>query len=239
MLELVGELLAAPSADTAIMMANLRAAEARATATAMKLEALLEAAQDHIFSLDHELRFTYLNAKARTYFGSKEDLIGRSLLEVLPGADQTDFAKAFLRVRREGGAEALEAFFPPSGRWYETSVTATDDGITVFFRDITRRRRTETDLQESLRRSRQDFEAMLDGLPEMVWSASADGSQSYSNSQWHEFTGIPKGASDAAAAFLSLIHPDDVARYVDHWEHSQSSGETAEMHYPLRHHSGE
>jgi diguanylate cyclase (GGDEF)-like protein/PAS domain S-box-containing protein len=213
--------------------------DVRAAATALKLESLLEAAQDHIFSLDRDLRFTYLNGKARAYFGLAEDLVGRNVLEVLPGAGETDFAKAFLRVLREGGTEAVEAFFPPSGRWYETSATANGEGITVFFRDITRRRKIEAELQESHNRSRRELEAMLDGLPEMVWSADRDGSAGYTNERWHEFTGIPREAPDKASAFFTLIHPDDVAQFLSRWRSSQSAGSSSEIQYRLRHHSGE
>ena len=224
---------------SASLIANLELAERRAAAAAEKLEALLEAAQDHIFSLDHDLRFTYLNSKAKAYFAAGEELLGRSILEVLPGAENSDFAKAFLRLLEVGGSEAVEAYFPTSGRWYETSATATGDGLTVFFRDISRRRAMEATLQETLRFSRERFEAMLDGLPEMVWSAHPDGTSDYSNRQWHEFTGIAADAPDKATAFTALVHPEDVAGFVEVWERGLATGEAVEIKYRLLHHSGE
>jgi diguanylate cyclase (GGDEF)-like protein/PAS domain S-box-containing protein len=80
---------------------------------------------------------------------------------------------------------------------------------------------------------------MLDGLPEMVWSADATGNHDYSNKQWHEFTGISAEAEDKAAAFIALVHPDDLSGFLELWARSQFSGVPEEIRYRLRHHSGE
>lgn len=90
-----------------------------------------------------------------------EELIGRPVLEVLPGADKSDFADVLLEARNRGGSAHLEAVYPASGRWYEVSVSAIGDGITIFFRDTTKRVRIKAALRQARADCRKERQAVL------------------------------------------------------------------------------
>lgn len=112
-------------------------------ATEKKLLSVLEGTQDCIYSLDHELRFRYINARGKAHLGRSEDVLGAKILDLIPGGDQTELGQCLFRVLSTGQAEWIESYFPPSRRWYEANVTPADGGLTVFFRDTTFRRATE------------------------------------------------------------------------------------------------
>jgi diguanylate cyclase (GGDEF)-like protein/PAS domain S-box-containing protein len=86
-------------------------------------------------------------------------------------------------------------------------------------------------VEERLRR-------ILDSMPQMVWSAGADGRNDYFNQQWHEFTGIGRDAGRMLNV-RELLHPQDVDRVTAAWTHSLVSGEPFEVGCRLRHRSGE
>ncbi|MFC5067578.1 sensor histidine kinase [Flaviflagellibacter deserti] len=79
---------------------------------------------------------------------------------------------------------------------------------------------------------------ILDTTPQMVWSATPDGSPDYYNEQWYAFTGIPHGATDGDG-WTDVFHPDDRERSLSRWRQSWLSGEPYEIEYRLRHRSGE
>ncbi|SHG54612.1 ATP-binding protein [Massilia sp. CF038] len=82
------------------------------------------------------------------------------------------------------------------------------------------------------------FRTITNAMPQMVWSTLADGNHDYFNQQWYEYTGVPRGSTDGAG-WNGIFHPDDQAHARERWAHSLATGETYEIQYRLRHHSGQ
>jgi diguanylate cyclase (GGDEF)-like protein/PAS domain S-box-containing protein len=87
-------------------------------------------------------------------------------------------------------------------------------------------------------RTEERLRTILDSMPQMVWSAGADGRNDYFNRQWHEFTGIGRDTG-VIINVRELLHPKDVDRVTAAWTHSLVSGEPFEIGCRLRHRSGE
>ncbi|WP_262030465.1 sensor histidine kinase [Microvirga sp. Mcv34] len=82
------------------------------------------------------------------------------------------------------------------------------------------------------------LKAILNTMPQMVWSARPDGYHDYYNDRWYEFTGTPYGSTDGDA-WSGMFHPDDQNRAWERWRHSLATGEPYEVDYRLRRHDGE
>lgn len=81
------------------------------------------------------------------------------------------------------------------------------------------------------------FHLLTDAMPQMVWSADADGMPDYFNARWYEFTGLDTGDSHGDA-WINSVHPDDRERSTAAWSRSVMTGETYDIEYRLRRSDG-
>jgi PAS domain S-box-containing protein len=82
------------------------------------------------------------------------------------------------------------------------------------------------------------FRSIADSMPQMVWSARADGRHDYYNARWYEYTGVPIGGTDGDA-WCEMLHPDDREAAWAMWRRALETGSTYRVEHRLRHHSGE
>ncbi|MEJ7925370.1 PAS domain-containing protein [Sphingobium sp. AN641] len=82
------------------------------------------------------------------------------------------------------------------------------------------------------------FRTLADAMPQMVWSTLPDGYHDYYNARWYEYTGMPEGSTDGEG-WNGMFHPDDRQRAWELWRHSLETGDSYEIEYRLRDHSGD
>jgi PAS domain S-box-containing protein len=82
------------------------------------------------------------------------------------------------------------------------------------------------------------YQALVDQMPQMVWSTLPDGYHDYYNWRWYEFTGVPVGSTDGEK-WNGMFHPEDQKKSWDIWHRCLKTGEPYEVEYRLRHHSGQ
>jgi PAS domain S-box-containing protein len=100
--------------------------------------------------------------------------------------------------------------------------------------DITARKRVEEQLRESEAR----FREVANAAPVMIWISDPEGSITFFNDRWPEFTGrsIEEQLGDGWQANL---HPDDLVQGVALWLEAARSGAVYEQEYRLRRADGE
>jgi PAS domain S-box-containing protein len=118
-----------------------REAELNAERLADKLANTLETISEGFFTLDREWRFTYLNKEAERLFQkSRENLIGRVLWEVYPEAIGTVFQERYSAAMAGASGQSFEAMYAPWAVWIGAKCYPSDEGLSVYFRDVTSER---------------------------------------------------------------------------------------------------
>lgn len=71
----------------------------------------------------------------------------------------------------------------------------------------------------ALRASEAKFRAIVDGMPQPIWSSGPDGTPEFFNARWLEAIGEEPPIGGTADAFFAtgLLHPDDAGRARDEW----------------------
>ncbi|MDB5234682.1 MAG: hypothetical protein JWR44_1675 [Hymenobacter sp.] len=82
-------------------------------------------------------------------------------------------------------------------------------------------------LQEQVLASQNRFQQLLETLPQMAWTAHPDGSATYYNRRWYDFTGASFSELQGWG-WEQLVHPDDLAGTSARWRHSLATGERFE-----------
>src|SRR6201982_1334538 len=99
--------------------------------------------------------------------------------------------------------------------------------------DMTHQRQAE----ERLRESEQRWRSLTETLPQLVWSATPDGTCDYFSSQWTEHTGLEK-ADLLGWRWLEALHPDDREPTRRFWLESVAGHHAYDIEYRVHHKGG-
>lgn len=127
---------------------------------------ILESIGDGFVTIDKNWNFTYLNHKAESILTTTRDvLLGKNVWEMFPDAFETEFHKRFISCFDTKQSQHFEAFYNGLGIWVDMSVYPTDDGISIFFKDISEKKQIE----ESIRQSNERFEKVTLATNDAIW----------------------------------------------------------------------
>ena len=223
----------------AIRIAVLRgvAAEERfALFQQQALEGFMTLEPVHVDGQISDFRWTYANPAAeRTAPSASSGLVGRRVLEVFPDETGAEMVRRFAQALGAHGPDDVEVRRVIDGqeRFFRSSALRTGKRLTVTFRDITAQRTSEN----ALRAGEAQIRALVDSLPQLIWSCRADGYCDYLSPQWRKFTGV---ASDEhyGAGWLEAVHPEDRDAAAQAWSQAVAGGLPYDIEYRLRRRDG-
>lgn len=129
-----------------------RAARRDRTQAEALLAGVFERVTDAFVALDKDWRYTYVNARAGEIFGRRpSDLIGKHIWTEFPEGVGQPFHRAYERAMAEQKPVCFEDYYPPYDRWFENIVYPSSDGVSIYFHDITDRKRADALLAGQMR----------------------------------------------------------------------------------------
>lgn len=135
-------------------IAERKAAEFRARALSERLTNTLESLTDAFFTLSPDWQVVYLNREAEKLLQrDRATLLGRNVWDEFPQADS--FEHHYRLAMEHGQAVSFEEYYPPLDRWFEVKAYPSDEGLAIYFRDATERKRAQERLQQTLSELRQ------------------------------------------------------------------------------------
>src|SRR5712672_2420230 len=96
----------------------------------------------------------------------------------------------------------------------------------------------ETRKVDERKRAEQELREIIDTIPAVVWVALPDGSNTYANSRFVEYSGMVP-AQTAGSGWRAAVHPDDLQSHAAKWRASVASGEPHESEVRFRGADGE
>ena len=115
---------------------------------AERLTTTLESMTDAFLTLDRDWRFVYLNAETgRLLQRSWQSLHGKNIWDEFAPAIGTAFDREFHRAVAENRSVTFEEFYSPLNAWFDVRLYPSPEGLTVYFRDVTGKRRSEAQLK--------------------------------------------------------------------------------------------
>ncbi|HVG38544.1 MAG TPA: ATP-binding protein, partial [Pyrinomonadaceae bacterium] len=181
-------------------------------------ETVLASISDAFSALDRDWRYIYVNDKVADLAGwPKEKMIGRVIWEIFPEAIGSEFYKLAHVAMETKVPTRGEFFHEPWGRWLDTRIYPTQNGVVIFRADVTEQREQErlarereTKLRDSQERLRLATEAAdigtFDFYPDTGALQFSDRSR--------ELFGIPPAMNVTYDTYLQGVHPDD--RHIVH-----------------------
>ncbi len=162
-------------------------------------------------------------------------LKGARILEIFPGENGRAIVQRLVGAFESGGPDDIEArrLLDGQERFVRSSAMRVTGGLAVTFQDVTAQRQSENALRAGEARIR----ALLDSLPQLIWSTRPDGACDYLSPQWEAFTGVP-AKHHFGEGWLDAVHPEDRDGVQQAWTQAAKGGLPYDIEYRLRRHDG-
>ncbi|MBA2659663.1 MAG: PAS domain S-box protein [Nitrosospira sp.] len=205
----------------------------------IRIASILEQSLNEIYLFDTQtLRFEYVNKCAQRNLGYSMDMLRMMTpMDIKPDFDEVSLrimADPLLRgekevlifrtvhLRADGTSYPVEVhlqLFEQSG-WL---------GFLAMVLDIAVRCRAEA----ALRESEAWFRTIVNTIPQLAWIAAADGSRSWYNQRWYDYTGTTP--QEMIGHGWQKVHdPHMLPKVIRSWKDSTAAEHAFDMEFPLR-----
>jgi len=149
-----------------------------------KLESILGSISESFCLIDSAWKMQYWNPAAEKTTGKlRKDVIGKLLWEVFP---QEPSSKLYIECIGAMAARRSSAFehHSSNGSWYYNSVhPSADGGLTIYFKDISERKRAEHEIISV----KNNQYALINATPDLMWSVDSHYRLISANSSFDNF----------------------------------------------------
>lgn len=171
---------------------------------------ILDRITDGFFSLDLNWNFTYVNEEAtRLLFRSRDDLIGKNIWAEFPEAVDLMFSEQYHKAVNEQIPVKFEAFFPPLNIWYSVRAYPSNNGLSVYFLDV-------TDERKIVLERKQHYQSLFEQNPDAVFSFDLNGNYLSVNPAMEELLGYTE-EEFLQLSFTPLVATEDLKMTTEHY----------------------
>jgi PAS domain S-box-containing protein len=170
-------------------------------------ETVLNRINDAMISVDNNWRYTFINEMALlTHPSEKEFILGKVLWDVHPEMIQTVFQEKYYLAMETKEVVEFENYYPPMSKWFYVKVYPSSDGLTILYKDVSKRKVAELALKESEDRYRKAQTIGKMGH----WTLNLKTNVLTWSDEIYNLFGLSKSVfTPDYQTFYNQIHPDD------------------------------
>ncbi|MEI6947184.1 PAS domain S-box protein [Paraflavisolibacter sp. H34] len=201
-----------------------------------QLVAVLESITDGFFVMDRHWIVKYWNKQAELLLQkSRQQMLGASLQDYYPEEVAGGFYQRYRQALETQKSVRFEEYLHRSGHWYEVTAYPSADQLSIYFKDITDKKRHEQALLESEESYRQLFNNAP--LPQFIYdrrtlrflkvNQAALLTYGYTEEEFLQISALELRPEEERAKFLDHIQTwkQEACPYTTVWQHRIKSGE--------------
>lgn len=175
----------------------------------VNLEDTLNNINDGFYALDKRLHFTKVNKNFEMEVGlSADQIIGKKVTEIFPGFDERMAYAHIKKVMHDKVPDKFEAYSRHFKKWLSFNAYPTEEGVAVYFNDITERRNKDQQLKEALER----YDMVSMATQDIIYDYDIVRDALVYNGRLISFLNLDEETevNHRLQWWRSLIHPDDL-----------------------------
>ncbi|MFC4230474.1 PAS domain S-box protein [Parasediminibacterium paludis] len=172
-------------------------------------ETVLNRINDAMVSLDKNWRYTFINdAALATHPLGRSNTLGKVIWDVHPEMRGTVFYSKYHEAMQTQKVIELDSFYEPMNIWFSVKLYPSEDGLTIFYTDISARKHAEIAIAEANER----FELVAKATNNVIWEWNLQNNTIWWNSSFYNLFGYTASMPHDITSWTTHIHPDDLER---------------------------
>jgi|GEM_PF-1241430 PAS domain S-box-containing protein len=190
-------------ADHVIVSLDRAERETELAETTREFENTLERINDGFMAIDRSYDVTYVNRQAERLLPYEAtELEGENLWELFPEEVDGTFWQEYHAALDAQEPRTFEAHYEDLDVWFEVTAYPSEDGLTLYFRDVTAERERKQELER--------YETIVQTAGDPIYTLDQDGRFTSVNDSFEELTGYD--SEEVIGEPADLVIPEDGIR---------------------------
>jgi PAS domain S-box-containing protein len=187
-----------------------------------EFEDTLNSISDAFFALDKDMIITRTNEPFLALIGIRYHVIGKHIFSIFP-KEQNSFYPSYVKALRERVIVKTEDYSTLLHKWLRLAAYPTDEGVSVYFSDISENKLKDIKLKEAVER----YDLVAQATKDVIYDLDMVNNEIIYNTRLTQLIQIPvEKIAYTLEWWRSLIHPDDVAEVSESQDIVKNEGKT-------------
>ncbi|WP_405411645.1 PAS domain S-box protein [Maribacter sp. Asnod1-A12] len=166
-----------------------------------KYKQFTERISDAFVAFDQNWCFTDINAKAAKIVGMDAiEMIGKNVWNEFPVFKNSEGHFKFKEAMRKQVYSFFEQYHPTVDRWIENHLYPSSEGISIYFRDITKKKKAEQEKQKLI--------SVIENSPGFIGVATLEGEPIFLNDAGKNMIDLPSDFDFKKATIFDFFHDE-------------------------------
>lgn len=197
-----------------------------------RIHNILNSITDGFYSLSKDWKVTYWNKAAEEIYGvPHQEIEGHNFWSYFPEAKELLFYKKFRKALKTGKKVFFEEYYEPLSEWFEVNAYPGPEGLSVYFKIITDRKRVD----EEIRIAKERYDLISKATREAVYDWQiAERTLQWSNAYYEMFGYEKLPGEENLDQWKESVHPDDLSAVIKDLYSSIEDPDKREWEYEYR-----